>query len=163
MMKQLFLILIACHFCLGAPGKADTGEAADLLRQAATRMNIFELPTFEMVAGITVDYQGKPLQGTYHLLWNGADQWREEITLPGYKEVQIGGKGVIWTKRSTDFIPLQIFRLRATLGFASSRSIGSMHSESLIRPGPGTNETINGMRERKIQGTKAKCVALIDD
>jgi hypothetical protein len=54
-------------------------EAKQLLEQAELRANILELPSFEMKASVRIDNQGKPLDGSYTLLWNGPDQWREMI------------------------------------------------------------------------------------
>ena len=48
------------------------------------------------------------LDGHYQLMWNGPDQWREQITFPDYDEVQIGGKEKVWTSRTTDFLPFAI-------------------------------------------------------
>ena len=46
----------------------------------------------EMKASLKLDNHGHPVEGTYSLLWNGRDQWREEINLPGYSEIQVAGK-----------------------------------------------------------------------
>jgi hypothetical protein len=39
-----------------------------------------------MKAALQIDNAGKPLDGSYRLLWNGPEQWREEISFPGYTE-----------------------------------------------------------------------------
>src|SRR5438552_915835 len=71
-----------------------------LIELASAKMNIFELPSFRMNANVRIDNFGKSLDGTYSLLWNGPEQWREEITFPGYSEVQVGSKGMLYLKRS---------------------------------------------------------------
>jgi hypothetical protein len=71
-------------------------SAADLIQQAISKMNIFDLPAFEMKAHVQVLNQGKPLEGSYSLLWNGPDQWREEITFPGYSEIQVEQNGTVF-------------------------------------------------------------------
>jgi hypothetical protein len=77
---------------------SDTPDRQDVVRrieQAVSKTNIFELPSFRMKANLQIDNNGKPLAGTYQLLWNDPDQWKEEISFPGYNEVQVGGKGII--------------------------------------------------------------------
>src|SRR6266566_1814873 len=100
----LLVFLLLTHSTLAASGKANR-EGTDLVEQAAAKANIFELPSFEMKASIRIDNKGNPLDGSYMLLWNGPEQWRQEISLPGYSEVTVGVKGVVFLKRSTDFIP----------------------------------------------------------
>ena len=139
----------------GADGKSQNG--ADVIQQAETKMDIFALPSFEMKANVRIDNQGKPLDGSYVLLWNGSEQWREEITFPGYSEVQVGGKGMIFIKRSTEFLPLRIDQLHSALGFGSSPPWGSFfHLE--LRPGEALKKT----HDRRINGAQARCLDIID-
>jgi hypothetical protein len=48
----------------------------------------------------------------WHLLasMERSDQWREEITLPGYSEIQVAGKGVVYLKRNAAFMPSGVFQ-----------------------------------------------------
>jgi hypothetical protein len=94
-------------------------EILNQLQQATAKTNIFELPSFAMKATVEVENRGKLVDGTYRLLWNGPNQWRGETTLPGYQEIQVGGKGMIWVQRKTDFIP-PIYYLYQALGFGSN-------------------------------------------
>jgi|SRR6266853_5783728 len=87
-------------------------EGKTLIQQAAEKMNIFALPGFQMTANVTVDNSGKPLEGSYQLLWNGPEKWREEISFPGYSETRVGGKGVVFLKRSTNFSKEKIKKIR---------------------------------------------------
>jgi TonB family protein len=103
----------------GISNAPDQQEAKKLLESAISRTNIFDLPSFRIKATLQIETQDKWLDGNYQFLWNGPDQWREEIDFPGYSEVQIGGKGTIWTMRNPDFIPLRIYQLHAALGFGS--------------------------------------------
>jgi hypothetical protein len=100
----LVFLLVIHPSALVASDKAQQ-EGKMLVEQAEARTNIFALPSFEMKASVRIDNKGKPLDGSYMLLWNGPGQWREEISFPGYTEVQVGGKGVVFLKRSTDVIP----------------------------------------------------------
>jgi hypothetical protein len=150
----IFLLLIH-SITLSASDKAKR-DGKDLVEHAETKTNIFELPSFEMKASVRVDDKGKPLDGSYLLLWNGRDQWREEISLPGYSEVQVGGKGVVFLKRSTDSIPVQIEQLRLALGY------GSNHAHSFIHAAPGPKETVKQVHDRKVNGLKVECAEIAD-
>ena len=140
---------------LGASDTAKQQEAITRLEQAVSKTNIFELPSFAMQADVHIKEDGKVIDGTYQLLWNGPNQWREGISLPGYSEVQIGGKGVIWVQRSTDYIPVAIYDLHQALGFGSSA--GSTPAISLMRLALTTKDTIKKTRERKDHGDKLTC------
>lgn len=110
----------------------------DLIAKAAEKTNIFALPSFRMNATVRIDNMGKPLEGTYSLLWNGPDQWREEITFPGYSEIQVGSKGMVYLKRSVSYMPYQVSQLRSTLGF-----------NSRVDPGPWVREEIKKVHDEK--------------
>lgn len=99
------------------------------IQEAEAKSNIFALSSFAMKAKVRVTSKGKRLDGSYLFFWNGPEQWREEISLPGYEEIQVGGKGVVFVKRSTDFLPLPIYQLHAALGYGSFGS-GSGHFPS---------------------------------
>jgi TonB family protein len=134
------------------------------VEEAVTRTNIFDLPSFQMRASVQVDNQGKPLDGSYQLLWNGPKQWKEEVSFPGYTEVQVGAKGTIWTQRSTDFVPLRIYEMHAALGFGSGvAGSGSGHSGSFVQLGLTSKDTIKKIRSRKDHGDKVTCVEIEDE
>jgi len=158
----LILLLVFHPGLLNASDKAEQ-EGRDLIEQAEAKTNIFALPSFEMKASVrvdNVDNKGKSLDGSYLLLWDGPERWREEISLPGYTEIQVGGKGVIFLKRSTDFIPLRIEQLHSALGYGSGG--GSYPHRSLISVGPRQDETIKKIHGRKINGSKVDCVEIVD-
>jgi TonB family protein len=143
------IFLLFAHSILAASDKANR-EGADLVEQAEAKANIFELPSFEMKATVRIDNKGNPVEGSYMLLWNGPEQWREEISLPGYSDVTIGGKGVVSVKRSTDFLPLQIEQLHRTLGYGHPR---------LARR---SEETVKQVHHRNVNGVKVDCEEIID-
>jgi TonB family protein len=134
---------------------ADLRQAPDLIEQASRKNNIFELPSFVMKAGVRVSNFGKPINGTYTLLWNGPEQWREEVSLPGYSEVQVGVKGILYVKRTTSHMPYQILKLRAAMGFSSSGV-----PTGFFNLGPHGNEKIKKIRDQKIAGEKATCIEI---
>lgn len=148
---------------LGASDRPDPQQRVHRVEQAVAKTNIFDLGSFQIKANVEIENQGKRLDGRYELLWNGPDQWREEITFPGYTEVQVGGKGRVWIQRSTDFFPLRIWNLHAALGFSSG---------VVSRPGPGASfvqldltakDTIKKVHLRKEHGDKLTCVEIEDE
>jgi TonB family protein len=136
-------------------------EAIKKIEQAVAKTNIFELPSFQMKASVEVHYQGT---GSYQLLWNGPEQWREEIRLPGYTEIQVGGKGTVWIQRSTDFLPLRIYDLHAALGFGSGvAGSGSGPTGSLVQSSLTRKDKITKIHERKKHGETQTCVEYEDE
>ena len=111
-----------------------------------------------MKAALRIDNAAKPLDGTYRLLWNGPNQWREEINFPGYSELQVGGKGTVWVQRSTDFLPLRIYQLHVALGFGSMAGVDSGHYGSFVQLGLAPNDKIKKVHSRKEHGEKLTCV-----
>jgi TonB family protein len=138
-------------------------EAIKKIEQAVAKTNIFELPSFVMKADVQIASQGKIEDGTYQLLWNGPDQWREDIRFPNYTEVQVGGKGTVWIQRSTDFYPLLIYELHSALGFGSGEASSGYPSGSLVQSVLTPKDTIKKVRERKEHGEKQTCIEFEDE
>jgi len=135
-----FLVVLLSPFSIAA-----NNHEEDLLRDAQSKADIFELPSFRLKANVTVDNEGKPLEGSYTLLWNGPDQWREELIFPGFSEIKVGGKGVVATKRNVDFTPLRVEQVYQTLSYGHAR----------LLPEPG--QQVKRAHDRTIRGTKAEC------
>lgn len=154
---SLVFVLMTLASSTTASDKAKQ-QSKDLIEHAEDKTNIFALSSFQMKASVRIDDKGKPLDGSYLLLWNGPEQWREEITFPGYSEVQVGDKGVVFLKRSTDFIPLRIDQLHLALGYGSSMLL----PRSFIHVTPSPDETVKKIHERKINGSKAVCAEVAD-
>jgi TonB family protein len=155
------VVIAALPLFLMASEKPTQQDSLHLLEQAVAKTNIFELPSFAMKASVQVDVHEKIVDGTYQLLWNGPDQWKEEISFTGYQEIQVGGKGVVWVQRNTDFIPFAVFNLHRALGFGSSE--GSPPSTSLVRLDFTPKDTIAKTRERKEHGEKLTCIEILDE
>jgi TonB-like protein len=136
-------------------------EAIARLQQAVSKTNVFELPSFAMNANLHIESHGRTMEGTYQLLWNGPDQWREAISLPGYSEVQIGGKRMIWVQRTADFIPFPVYNIRQALGFGSNAS--SPKSTLLIQSSLTSRDAIKKTVGRKEHGDKLICYQIEDD
>jgi hypothetical protein len=132
----LVLLTLTHSSILAASDKAKQ-DGKDLVEKAEAKANIFELPSFKMKANVRLVNKGHSLDGPYVLLWNGPEQWREEINLPDYIEVHVGGKGVVFSKRSTDFMPALIQQLHSALDYSRR-----------ITPGP--NETVRKIQDRNV-------------
>ncbi|MBZ5665010.1 MAG: energy transducer TonB [Acidobacteriia bacterium] len=157
------VILTAMVFLVLQPllASSDAAKKQDALKkveQAVARTNIFELPSFQMKATVQIENQGKLVDGSYQLLWNGPEQWREEIQLPGYSEIQVGGKETVWIQRSTDFLPLRIHDLHTALGFGSGGEGSGAAFGSLVQSGLTPTDTVKKMRQRKEHGEAETCV-----
>ncbi|HEX8817093.1 MAG TPA: energy transducer TonB [Terriglobales bacterium] len=135
------------------PQIASEFDWADQFLQAGSNMNIFELPSFQMHAQLQIENNGEPLRGTLLLLWNGPDQWREDISFPGYSETQIGGKDTVFLKRTTDFLPLRIQQVHGTLGFSSSASYGSF-----FHPLTDSKATVTDVHAEKVNDKDLVCL-----
>ena len=160
-MNRYILLAIVGILLSPLSSASDTSKQRDAIKrleQAVSKTDIFDLPSFQMKAALQIDNAGKPLDGSYRLLWNGPEQWREEITFPGYTELQVGGKGIVWVQRSTDFVPLRIYQVHAALGFGSLAGEDAGHSGSLVQLGLTPNDKIKQLHSRKEHGEKLTCV-----
>jgi hypothetical protein len=149
-MKVITLLIVLLSTMLANASSDDVSRGKVLIEHAQEKSNIFALPSFRMSASVRIDSFGKPLEGTYSLLWNGPDQWREEIVFPGYNEVQVGGKGVVYVQRSVDHVPYAVSQFRSSLGFVLRAN-----------PGPWAKEQIKKVRDRKIKGQRITCVEVV--
>jgi TonB family protein len=145
-MRRTLLATVLLTSLLSASDK--THEGQEILEQARSRSDIRELPSFTMRATVKIENQGNLLEGGYALLWNGPDQWREEISFPGFDQIRIGGSGTVALKRNLDFVPLRVHQLELALDYGK---------EGLtLRPGEG----IKQVRTRKVGGIEARCAEI---
>jgi TonB family protein len=136
----LFLAVCAC-------ASDKTGQGAQLIEQAKAKNDIHALPSFQIKASVRLENYGHPIDGTYALLWNGTDQWREEMSFRGYNEISVGRKDTIAVKRTTDFMPWHISLLHDTLNYGANLSVGE-------------KEKIQRVYGQEINGKKASCVEI---
>ena len=54
---------------------------------------------------------GKKEKGTYTLDWAAPDRFRREIHLPDFDEISVASGNTLYRKRSTNYTPLEVFRL----------------------------------------------------
>lgn len=161
-MRRLFFLVALVLLCqwpsAASKDPAKQQEAIKKIQVAVANTNIFDLPSFRVKANVQVESQGKLVAGSYQLLWNGPDQWREEIQLPGYAEIQVGGHETVWIQRSTDFYPLPVYHLHSALGFGSSPGGPGLGPASLVQSGLTPKDNIKKIRERKEHGETHLCV-----
>ena len=150
----LFALLLQPLY--GSDDSAKRQEAIKKIEEAVANTNIFELPSFQMNANLEIESQGKLVDGRFQLLWNGPEQWKEEIRLPGYTEVQVGGKGTVWVQRS--FLPLRVYDLQTALGFGTGTLGSGAASASLVQTGLTPKDRIKKVRQRKERGEAQTCV-----
>ena len=138
--------LLTLSSLLSASDKTAEGQA--ILEQARSRSDIRELASFTMKAKVKIENQDKRLEGEYALLWNGPDQWREEISFPGFDEIRIGRSGTVALKRNLDFVPLRVHQLELALNYG--------RGDLALR----SDEGIKQVRTRKVNGIEARCVEI---
>jgi TonB family protein len=160
MNRFIFLVIVSAMLAplLSASQTSDRQEVIKRIEQAVSKTDIFELPSFQMRADVQIDNRGKPLDGSYELLWNGPNQWREQITFPGYTEVEVGGTGIVWIKRTTDFIPFHVYHVHAVLGFGfgvPSGGFGDLASYTQLCL--TLRDTIKKVSSEKRHGEKVTC------
>jgi TonB family protein len=166
-MKKRLLLATLLGLWLQPLGASDDiakqQEAIKKVEQAVAHTNIFELPSFQMKANVQIEAQGKLVDGKYQLLWNGPEQWREEIHFPGYTEVQVGAKGTVSIQRSTAFLPLRIYQLHTALGFGSGTLGTGAASASLVQWGLAPKDKVKKIYKQKEHGKAQTCVAYEND
>jgi TonB family protein len=135
---------------LHAIDKQKEAEALILLKRAHDSTDIraesgspfrldAEFKLFGMAGGTT--------EGKYALVWASPDQWREEISFPGFSQVRVGGKGKVWMYRNIDFRPLRVSQLYSALDVAKSSTLKK-------------DEKIKAYRHEKMEGKPADCVKI---
>jgi hypothetical protein len=150
----LFIFVLFSSISTKASDKPKQDGKA-LIEEAENKVDIFALSSFEIKGHIQIENLGKMVEGSYQFFWNGPEEWREEINLPGYTEIQVGGKGVVFLKRTTDFLPLRIYQPHSTLGYGAGGS-----PSTFVRMGPSTNETIKKIHDRSENGQRLSCVEI---
>src|SRR5215475_6799176 len=86
-------VLVALFLTSLLSASVNTREGQEIIEQAQSRSDIRELSSFTMKANVKIENQGKLVAGQYVFLWNGPNQWKEEVSFPGFDEIRIGGQG----------------------------------------------------------------------
>lgn len=115
------LLAVALDAFVPVSSNAPQEEPAGLFDKAIGLSDIQseDSPAFQLRAAISLDSGGKIFRGSYVLSWVSEHQWREEITLPGYERIRVGGIGKYWQLRTTSYELPRIFQLTEALDFTS--------------------------------------------
>ncbi len=70
-------------------------------------------PPFRLRATVLLYIDGKPVQGENLLIWVSPNEWREEITFPGFLQVEVRRENMRWMRRSLNFRPWWSYQLQA--------------------------------------------------
>jgi TonB family protein len=139
--------------CPMATAKRDKKmEAAELFEKADQVVNFRSpgSPPFRVVQHLSIWTREKgALEGTYTLIWVDSDRWREELTLPDYHLLRVGGHQTTWRLQS---------RPLPTLAAIKARSISIMRIGKLSKP--VQNQHVERAYEEQRGPSTAKCVSL---
>lgn len=103
-------------------------------------------PPFRLQGDVTIFHTRKGnIEGTYTLIWQSPEKWRETISLPGYTQVRLLDGNKMWRQRSSPIIPLQVFRVQHALNYAD-----------WLRPTPG--QRFKKVKSRKKKGIRQWCL-----
>jgi TonB family protein len=150
--RFLIMAVVATRFFFlqAFPKDNKEQEAAELEEKAKRVMDLRSpgSPPFRLMEDVRVwTKEGKGVNGSYTLLWVGPDQWRDELTLPGYHEIRVGGQQFIWRLRSRP--AWTEAAARAWLAVSLSYKLGQ------VKPDRG----IRRIYETKAGEATAKCIS----
>jgi TonB family protein len=89
----------------------------------------------------------QPYDGTFELLWLSGTQWREQLLLPGFSRVRVGGEDKIWVQRSIPYEIVQSERLDHLIAISSK-----------LRVGP--HERLGKLERKKENGVVQDCLGI---
>jgi TonB family protein len=101
--------------CLGLSGSVSAKESPEdkgrpLLKAAAAQSLLH--PDGHSSAQVKLNFQirsssSKAMQGSYSQWFNSAGEWRKDLAVSDYTDIDIGRGSTRWLKRSLDFVPMQ--------------------------------------------------------
>ncbi|HEV8423443.1 MAG TPA: energy transducer TonB [Chthoniobacterales bacterium] len=122
-------------------------DPAALLRKAEQLSDIRKAGSaFHLQAKVTLFGAGdQHVDGTLNLWWISATKWREELRLPGYVRVRVGGDHKYWVQRNAPFEISIVERIDELVNIAA---------RLLVR----SDEHIGDPRRKTENGTARDCV-----
>lgn len=153
-MRRRLALLAA--LCLAVAANSSAGEKKDKQAEGLALINrARELsdirapgsPPFRLRARVRLLQDKQSVQGTYVLIWLSPSQWREELALPGFNQLRIGGEGSYWVRREPLALPWVVYQLLRTLAYTA-------------RPTVSPEERVEKIRNRKQSGASLTCVEL---
>ena len=146
------LAVVICCLATGtflrALDKRRKAEASELMQKVHEVCDIRApgSPPFHMEGHFTFFGMAQGTSdGQYVLDWASHDQWREEISFPGFSQTRVRGKDKIWLRRNIHFRPLRIEQLVNALSLSHS---GTLQRERKIKT----------FRRKRIDGKSLDCV-----
>ena len=120
-------------------------KALMLRAQKLTDVRAKGSPPFRLQGDVTIFHtRHGNIEGTYTLIWQSPEKWRETISLPGYIQVRLLDGNKMWRQRSSPIIPLQVFRVQRALNYGN-----------WLRSLPG--EKFEEIKSRKKKGIRQWC------
>ena len=160
---SLLVLIAVLSVARCACGQSDKDLAARAQATAlfAKALSVSDLrapgsPPFEMRATINIEQSRHkpPIQGTYLLEWASPEKWREEIHLPNYARIRVGGKNQYWQLRNPFYEIQPVLELDYALDFLKGLHVWSE---------PGAIAGLGGFKlhQAKVERIKSDCVTLI--
>ena len=154
-MKRTFALLAT--LCLALAAYSSAGEKKDkqaeglaLIERARELSDIRApgSPPFRLRARVRLFQEKHAMEGTYLLVWISPSQWREQVDLPGFTQLRIGGEGTYSVHREPPGLPWPVFQLLHTLGYKARLT---------VRP----TERVEEIKNRNKDGARLSCVKLV--
>jgi hypothetical protein len=133
-----------------AKTSSDNPEGNALLRQVRALIDIRAegSPPFRMRARCQITgAKNKVTTGTYGLEWAAPTRWREEISLPGFRQVRIGDGEKVWEDRNVPYLTADAWEI-VKLG------------DYLFRLRVYGWDSAGKVREKTKDGVRVRCVAI---
>jgi TonB family protein len=141
-------VFATLFFVAKVSAKANKGQqAAQWASKANQLMDICSpgSPPFRLTEVLRVRTEKREwVEGTYTLTWVSPDQWRDELTLPDYHEIRVGGQQSIWLARSQPYWTAAASRAKPLANIAR------------LTPRWPTN-ALKRMHEKKTGAAAARC------
>jgi TonB family protein len=128
-------------------GQQPKSDPAALLRKAAQLSEIRSVGTaFSLQTQVTLfGANDQHIEGTLSLLWSSPTKWREELRLPGYVRVRVGGDHKYWVQRNAPFEISVVERIDELM---------NVSAKLLVRP----DEKIGDPQRKTENGATRDCV-----
>ncbi len=145
-------------------GRHEEATRAELLSLISDARNLSNIrapgsPPFDLRAKLSVkDTQKQISEGSYELFWQSPERWREEVILPGYRQVKIGGAQRVWVWRNADYPPLQVFGMLQAMDFRAMLTTvgGEEVKRTTKRAADGTTQECYEL-QKELQGKRRLC------
>ena len=140
--------ILLCYICLGDDSKQS--DATDLFMRAATQQGIRR--SGEKPFNLKIHFRAehivpKSMEGQYQEVWISPDQWRRELVLADFQQVEVGSADSKWVNRNLDFNPRPVHLLMIAL-------------DAFAEPKIPADEKVVSIRKRRNKGSEWRCVEL---